>query len=441
MAHFAIVCPQELGHLLPLGQLGRELVNRRHRVTVIASAEAASKTEQLGLPLYPLDMDTIPYCLNIPLWLTAHLCGAKDVITLRTWLQWCAEGVLRLVPPALKELAVDGALIEQAIPAAGTAAEHVGVPFVTVCSTMLWNEDVSVPPFFTGWPYAESRRAELRNRLGYAGWRWFIGPMLKLINQYRHRWQLPRFQRLDDASSSLAQIAQLCPEFDFPRRQPPDVLHYVGSLSAKRQLKAEPQFPWERLDGRPLIFASLGTVSDPSNVPVFRKILAACTGLEAQLVLALGRWDGQEDSVRGKLGKIPGDAVVVDFAPQHALLDRAALLITHAGANTVLESISRAVPMVALPRSADQPAMGSRIVHAGVGLRGSFWHSSAGQIRQLVQAVLADDSFRHRAKRVQKAMLAAGGVSRAADIVEEAFSTRQPVIRRKEIGNGGQASE
>ena len=121
--------------------------------------------------------------------------------------------------------------------------------------------------------------------------------------------------------------------------------------------------------------------------------------------------------------------------------DRAAVIITHAGANTVLDSISRAVPMVALPRSADQPAMGSRIVHAGVGLRGSFWHSSARHIRRLVQEVLAEDTFWQRAKKVQKAMIAAGGVSRAADIVEEAFSTRRPVIRRGEIGNGQHASE
>ena len=106
------------------------------------------------------------------------------------------------------------------------------------------------------------------------------------------------------------------------------------------------------------------------NVPVFRKIAEACIGVDAQLVLALGKWNEHGEKWRAKLGTLPGDHVVVDFAPQLKLLDRAALLITHAGVNTVLEALSRGVPMVALPRTDDQPGMGSRIVHSGTGLRG-----------------------------------------------------------------------
>jgi len=207
------------------------------------------------------------------------------------------------------------------------------------------------------------------------------------------------------------------------------VFHYVGSLAAKRRLKTERPFPWERLDGRPLIFASLGTVPDTDNLPVFRRILAACAGIDAQLVLALGAWDDEDEPVRGKLREIPANALVVDFAPQQALLDRAALLITHAGVNTVLESLSRAVPMVALPRSADQLGMGSRIAQAGVGLLGSFRHSTAWQIRELVQRALAEETFRKRAQEMQGVLAAAGGAHRAADIAEEALLTRRPVRR------------
>ena len=57
--------------------------------------------------------------------------------------------------------------------------------------------------------------------------------------------------------------------------------------------------------------------------------------------------------------------MVVDFAPQLELLDKAAMLITHAGVNTVLEALCRGVPMVALPRNADQPGNAARIEYAG----------------------------------------------------------------------------
>ena len=84
---------------------------------------------------------------------------------------------------------------------------------------------------------------------------------------------------IDDTYSSLAQIAQLFPEFDFPREQLPDTFHYIGSLTADRQLGTDHNFPWDRLDGRPLIFASLGTViMNEDNLSVFPRILSACAG-------------------------------------------------------------------------------------------------------------------------------------------------------------------
>ena len=252
-------------------------------------------------------------------------------------------------------------------------------------------------------------------------------PALHVINRYRRDWGLPQFSQINDALSPLAQVSQLCAELDFTSPRRPDVFHYIGSLTANRKASTDQSFPWERLDSRPLVFASLGTVPDAANVRVLRNILAACAGLNVQLVLALGKWNDEADSVRDSLGKIESDVLLVDFAPQLALLERAALLITHAGVNTVLESLSRGLPMVALPRGADQWGMAARIARAGAGLVGSFQRSTPGQIRAMVERVLAEDAFRRCAGQMQQAMLAAGGVARAADIAEEAITTRRPI--------------
>jgi MGT family glycosyltransferase len=294
---------------------------------------------------------------------------------------------------------------------------------------MTWREEAGLPPMFTGWDCTEGRLARARNRLGYAAWRWYMRPLVKVINRYRRTWNLPRVGRIDETLSPLAHVAQSCPEFDFPRRELPDTFHYVGSLTARRERGGDHGFPWQRLDGRPLIFASLGTVNDPTNLPVFPKIAEACAGLDAQLVMTLGRWHDKHVAAREKLGSLPGDPLLVDFAPQLEIMERAALLITHAGMNTTLESICSGVPMVAMPRSGDQPAVAARIEHAGVGLRGSFHGGTAGELRRIVQRVLSEERFRLRARELQQAMIAAGGASRAADIVEEVLSTRRPVKR------------
>ncbi len=217
MSHFAIICPEDAGHLLSIGPLGNALARRGHRVTIVARERAAGLAEQLGIPLHRLELDDVPRRSSHSLWLAFSLFGLGWKIGLRDKFRWRAEAILRRAPQALQELAIDGVIADQTIPAVGTAAERVGIPFVTICSALLWNEEIGVPPPFTAWPYAEGRRARLRNRLGYAGWHWFERPELKVINRYRRAWKLRPFARIDDAFSPLAQISQLCAELDFPR--------------------------------------------------------------------------------------------------------------------------------------------------------------------------------------------------------------------------------
>jgi MGT family glycosyltransferase len=436
MAHFAILCPEHGGHLLSNGPIGVELVRRGHRVTVVSPEAAAPLVEKQGLSFHEMKTEGLPRPSAPLLWLAFRMVGQQWRIGIRFSFQFQAEAILRLAPKAFEDLQVDGVLVDQTLPAGGTAAQRAGIPFVTLCSALLWNEEPSVPPPFTHWSYAETPQALSRNRRGYAGWHWFMRPALQVINRYRHTWDIPLLRRVDDTFSPLAQISQLCPAFDFPRRELPESFHYIGSMAASRRADPDDRFPWDWLDCRPLIFASVGTVPVPTNLRVLRTIMDACRGLPVQLVLALGKWSEKQDSFREKLGPSPENVLVVDFAPQLALLDRATLLVTHAGVNTVLEAICRAVPMVALPRSADQPGMGSRIERAGIGLRASFDRCTPAELRRLIERVLAEESFQQRSREMQQAMLAAGGAQRAAEIAEEALTTRRPVLRSQPCDSG-----
>jgi len=429
MAHYALICPDDAGHLLSDGPLGVELVRRGHRVTMVSGSRAVAIARQLDLPLHELSAQGIRQRLSAPMWLAFSLVGSGWMVALRNWFRWRAEVALQSLPPALEELKVDGVVVDHTIVAAGSVAERLGLPFVTVCSGTLWHEEDAVPPPYTPYAYGEDRRSLRRNRWAYAGWHWFMQPTLRAINHRRRAWRLPPFRSVNDSFSPLAQVSQLCAEFDFPRRELPDVLHYIGSLASNRRVPADEAFPWDWLDGRPLIFASLGSMTLARELPLLRNIVSACAGLDAQLVLSMGKWNERRASLREKLGSTPENVLVVDFAPQLALLEKARLLITHAGLNSVLEAICRGVPIVALPRRGDTPGVGARIERSGVGLRTSD-RASAETMRQLIDRVLTEESFRQRAQAVQQAMIAAGGACRAADIAEEALITGRPIRRR-----------
>jgi MGT family glycosyltransferase len=145
--------------------------------------------------------------------------------------------------------------------------------------------------------------------------------------------------------------------------------------------------------------------------------------LDAQLVISLGGSATPES-----LGSLQGNPLVVGYAPQLELLKKASLTITHAGMNTTLESLNNGIPMVAIPIANDQPGVAARLAWAGAGEVVPLARLTVPKLRNAVQKVLTEDSYKQNAVRLQEAIQRAGGVIRAIDIVEQAVSTGKPVI-------------
>lgn len=174
------------------------------------------------------------------------------------------------------------------------------------------------------------------------------------------------------------------------------------------------------MTGQPLIYASLGTVQN-QLLGIFQTIAEACQDLDAQLVIALGGGSTSES-----LPALPGSPLVVEYAPQLELLQRTTLTITHAGMNTTLESLSNGVPMVAIPIANDQPGVAARITWTGTGEVVPLKHLNVFNLRSAINQVLTEDSYKKNAVRLQKAIKQAGGVKKAADIIEQIVATRKP---------------
>jgi MGT family glycosyltransferase len=187
----------------------------------------------------------------------------------------------------------------------------------------------------------------------------------------------------------------------------------VGPLRRPRTRQID--FPWDRLDGRPLVYASLGTLQN-SREGVFRCFADACRELDVQLVISHG--GGLTDV---QASNLPGTPLVVRYAPQEDLLARAHLTLTHAGLNTVLDSLTHGVPIVAVPITYEQPAIARRVEFHGCGK--SIAHSalSVRLLRRALIDVMDDGRYRGAASRMRAAISSAGGVERATVLIENAL--------------------
>ena len=120
---------------------------------------------------------------------------------------------------------------------------------------------------------------------------------------------------------------------------------------------------------------------------------------------------------------LAGSPLVVKYAPQLELLSRASLTITHAGMNTVMQSLSFGVPIVALPITHDQPAIAARVAWAEAGVTMPMKSITPEKLRDASTRVMNTPIYRARAQALSQAIKTAGGVERAADIVEQVIGS------------------
>jgi zeaxanthin glucosyltransferase len=150
-----------------------------------------------------------------------------------------------------------------------------------------------------------------------------------------------------------------------------------------------------------------------SQESMFRCFAQACEGLNVQLVISHG---GGLSAAQAS--SLPGSPIVVAYAPQEELIARARLTITHAGLNTVLDSLAGGVPLVAIPLRYEQPAIAGRVQRVGAGCILSVRGITARRLRSAVGHVLEREEFRESARQMKDAIVEAGGVGQAGTLIE-----------------------
>ncbi len=420
--HVALVCPEMHGHLNPMSTLGVALARRGHAVTVVGFPPAERIALRCGLGFRPIGLkEHADGEIDRGTAKLAELSGLAAVKLTVELLKWSAEVSLRDLPDAMRAERIDAVVTDQVSPAGGCAADLLKVPFAVACNALALNEEPGVPPAVSGWRYHPGPLARLRNRFGNMLIGLARGPFIESMNAFRRTHGLPTRVIGRDGEYGLAHVAQQPAFFDYPRERLPPHFHYSAPWHAHGRDSDVP-FSFDLPDDRPLVYASLGTMQNRLK-GVFAAILEGCSTLPVRVVLSLGRRDATWD------GPVPPNAVVVPFAPQLELLKRAAVVVTHAGLNTALETLAAGKPMLCLPVTNDQPGVASRVAWLGAGEVMAPKKATAERVRAAVQRLLTVPSFRANAELCRDRMAVIDGPAVAAAVVERALTTGRRVDR------------
>jgi UDP:flavonoid glycosyltransferase YjiC (YdhE family) len=156
---------------------------------------------------------------------------------------------------------------------------------------------------------------------------------------------------------------------------------------------------WPGRGGDPLVYVTFGSVagSFPQALPVYGVAMEAVADLPVRVLLTVGR-----DLDLGALPPAPDNVRVERWVPQGDVLAHAAAAIVHGGSGSTLGAIAAGVPLVVVPLFADQPENARRVAEVGAGLavepNRERPEDTAGPLRDAIERVLAEPSFKQRAR-------------------------------------------
>jgi zeaxanthin glucosyltransferase len=413
------ICIAAHGHLNPMTALARQLQRRNHEVIFLYCSDAA------GLPVFPHEQTSAERNANHKALLEevsklqgedALQFGLKAAIAVHT------EPILNSLRDVVAETGVEALLIDTGFFYAELGAIELGIPYIHVSNAMHSDYSGYTPLWMYGWPHEETEHAIARNREGVARFARMLEKSRAGVESYAERAGLKiDWADLSSTFSPLAYITQVPRAFDFESSHWPRQLYHTGPFHDGMG-RAKVDFPWERLTGEPLVYASMGTVLN-GNLDVFQTIGTALTKhADLQMVLSVGNQIDPEQIVSA-----PKNAIIVQRAPQLDLLKLASVCITHAGLNTVLESLAQGVPQVAVPVTFDQPGVAARIAHKQTGVVTSLDKLTPDHLSELLDEVLINPNYRANARKMQQKIVEANGLSVAADVVEGALGgTKKP---------------
>ena len=406
------------GHLNPMTALARKLKARGHDVVFISILDTEPYVRAAQLPF-------IPYCeKEFPLGsvrqTTDQLSKLQGQAALEFTLRSVASALtssFKNLPQRLVEARVDALVLDQVDTGLGLVPMRLGIPYVHVSNALHLDYSGNTPLCTFDWPHETTPEALARNQAGVRGFMQALEPVTSVADAYAAQVGL-NIDWTDPLAtmSELAWLTQTPKEFDFESPHWSSQFHYTGPFhDGLGRIKSD--FPWDRLTGEPLVYASMGTLLNGLE-SVFSAIAQAVEQRPGmQLVLSIG------DSLDSKqISSLPANCIVVHNAPQIELLKRSALCITHAGLNTTLEALTQGVPLVAIPVSIDQPGVAARIAYTKTGAYVPIQEMTASRLSALIDEVMSNPEYRQNANNIKQVIAETNGLERAADLLEQAFN-------------------
>lgn len=398
----------EKGHLNPLLPTLRRLALLGHEVVVAASRDLSPQLAAAGFPARFVLLSLPPP----PASFVTSGAGFAEKLRDARWLaSWIEALLIDAVPAQIPAIC------------AVLTGER---PDVVVADPMLYAVAIACAQAEQPWAALSSSLNPVTPR----SWHTALTETLARLSERRaalfHERALPvpRFF-VSDAESPWLNLAFSAPAY-LPEPADP-AIQLVGAPFADSDVTQrgdESAFAWARLAAGMRVYCSFGSQAF-FQPQLFRRVFDAARTLGVQLIASVG--DLIDDAAF--VASAPKNAILARYTPQLEVLRVVDLVISHGGANSVVEALANGRPLLLLTLCNDQPLQARFLESAGAGLA---IDAARGDVDPTLLsetlAKLITGGYRTRAESIAEALRAAGGPNRAAELVLKLARSRKPVV-------------
>lgn len=383
MSRFLFTVPPLTGHLNPALAVAHALEQAGHSVAWAVHAREIGHKLPPAAQVYALDAEQAAPANTDLAASSPQVRGLESVrVFFEDYALPLAAAMLAPLEAAVRDFAPDVLVVDHQMLGGALVARKLGLRWASLVTTTA--SILKLSPVFDAWVAEQYRDLQQR----------YLPPAAVV--------ERPDFSpELVVVFSVEALLGQTQERIEAPYR-------FVGP--ARDAGRRAVDFPWSWLQpGRPHLFISLGTVSRDRDTRFYEVMMAALAELpQVQAVMV---------APESLAAQAPLNVLVRDYVPQTALLEQVDGVICHAGHNTVCEALSQGLPLIVAPIRDDQPVIARQVIDAGAGLFMRQGKVTPATARRLIEQLLADQSLRAGARRLQQALAAAAGAAGAAEAI------------------------
>jgi vancomycin aglycone glucosyltransferase len=395
------------GDVQPLIALALGLVQRNHRVTLVAPPDFAEEAGAFGIPFVPMG-------LSIRGMLQEHRdkLGANPFKIIHAIRRDAARDIGHQFEAVREAARGADAIIGAGIMwAAASVAQAFDRPYWYIAYAPEAFESDHYPPMFI--PFGGMPR--WANRWGWKLFAALIEWVVRApINRQRALLGLGPVKAtipltFDESRALLGADPELAP-------WPPDVDGAAppsGWLALPDRRDLSPRLEAFLDEGSPPIYFGFGSMTDPDPARTTRILLEAARAVNRRAVISTG-WAGL-----GENHSLGEDALVIGAVPHQKLFSRVVAVVHHGGAGTTHAAARAGVPQVIVPHILDQYSWARRVAHLGLGPpplpRGQL---SAARLIARLQCCLANRDMSRRAMELAARIDGRDGVANIVGFIE-----------------------